>query len=68
MLVLERCLDSGTEVLLEGLKKNVFAGEEDESGEVKMRLAGMLPGLARWSALALNGLPNELVDVCPFPL
>ena len=43
-------------------------GEEDESGEVKMRLAGMLPGLARWSALALNGLPNELVDVCPFPL
>lgn len=62
MLVLERCLDSGTETLLEGLRKNVFVGEEDESGEVKMRLAGMLPGLARWSALALNGLPNELVD------
>ena len=31
--------------------------------EVKIRLAGMLPGLARWSQLALNATPNELVDV-----
>ncbi|KAH7920033.1 hypothetical protein BV22DRAFT_1199197 [Leucogyrophana mollusca] len=50
-------------------------GDEDEDGhsqlhresarekeEVKVRLAGLLPGLARWSQLALNGLPNELVD------
>ncbi|THH21389.1 hypothetical protein EW146_g136 [Bondarzewia mesenterica] len=65
MLVLERCLDRGTAVLLDGLQKNVFAlegnaAEHDEA--VRLRLAGMLPGLARWSALALNGLPNELVD------
>ena len=31
--------------------------------EVKIRLAGMLPALARWSQLALNAMPNELVDV-----
>ncbi|KAJ7719451.1 hypothetical protein B0H16DRAFT_1795429 [Mycena metata] len=30
--------------------------------EVRIRLAGLLPGLARWSNLALNGVPNELVD------
>ena len=40
-------------------------GEEDEvvREEVKVRLAGVLPGLARWSQLALNAVPNELVDV-----
>ncbi|KAH7883130.1 Peroxin-3-domain-containing protein [Phlebopus sp. FC_14] len=30
--------------------------------EVRIRLAGLLPGLARWSQLALNSTPNELVD------
>ncbi|KAJ6471835.1 Peroxin-3-domain-containing protein [Mycena vitilis] len=42
----------------------VFAnGEGAEPGEeVRIRLAGLLPGLARWSSLALNGLPNELID------
>ncbi|KAH7918215.1 hypothetical protein BV22DRAFT_1051881 [Leucogyrophana mollusca] len=33
-----------------------------EKEEVKIRLASLLPGLVRWSQLALNGLPNELVD------
>jgi peroxin-3 len=28
-----------------------------------MRLADLLPGLARWSVLAMTGNPNELVDV-----
>jgi peroxin-3 len=37
-------------------------GEE----EFRIRLAGLLPGLTRWSELALNGLPNELVDVSFF--
>ena len=35
-------------------------------GEVeieKPRLANLLPGLARWSHLALNTVPNELVEV-----
>lgn len=84
LLVLERCLDRGTDVLLEGLRKNVFsssvstasapAGQDVAVGtdtgsapereeEPRMRLAGMLPGLARWSALAVNTVPNELVDV-----
>ena len=71
-VVLEVCLDRATEVLFEGLEKNVFgrdaAAADVEDGAVgveveRIRLAGLLPGLARWSQLALNGLPNELVDV-----
>jgi hypothetical protein len=65
--VLELCLDRTTEILFDGLRKNVFAESEkrvDETGQdMRLRLAGLLPGLARWSHLALNGLPNELVDV-----
>lgn len=71
-LVLEIALDRATDVLFDGLQKNVFIDSTslvDASGQepLKLRLAGLLPGLARWSHLALNGLPNELVDVCdPF--
>ncbi|KAI0049914.1 hypothetical protein FA95DRAFT_1488242 [Auriscalpium vulgare] len=63
-VVLERSLDRATEVLFDGLSKNVFVGEEQEGDAVRLRLASVLPGLARWTNLALNGLPNELVDVC----
>ncbi len=62
-LVLERALDRATSLLFDGLSENVFVGEEGEEGEVRLRTASVLPGLARWSSLALNGLPNELVDV-----
>ncbi|KAJ6507124.1 Peroxin-3 [Mycena vitilis] len=60
----EACLDRATEVLLSSVESAVFAnGEGAEPGEeVRIRLAGLLPGLARWSSLALNGLPNELID------
>ncbi|KAH9974162.1 Peroxin-3 [Lactifluus volemus] len=61
-LVLERALDRATSLLIDGLSQNVFVGDEREEGEVRLRTAGVLPGLARWSSLALNGLPNELVD------
>lgn len=63
--VLEVCLDTATETLFAGLEKNVFVPNEPEPGDdmLRIRLAGLLPGLARWSQLALNGLPNELVDV-----
>lgn len=67
--VLERALDRGTEVLFMGLEKNVFAPEvldgavDVDSVGARVRLAALLPALARWSAVALNGLPNELVDV-----
>ena len=64
-LVLERALDRATALLFDGLSQNVFVGEEGES-EVRLRTAGVLPGLARWSSLALNGMPNELVDVRTF--
>jgi len=68
--VLEVCLDRAMEVLFESLEKNVFSwadeGEREGQGahevEQRIRLAGLLPGLARWSQLALDGLPNELVD------
>lgn len=71
-VALEACLDRAVEVLFEGLEGNVFrrvAGEgaNEEGGEggeaERVRLAGLLPGLARWSQLAMEGLPNELVDV-----
>jgi hypothetical protein len=47
-----------------------LTGEEETKEEIKIRLAGLLPGLARWSQLALNAVPNELVDVslCLFGL
>lgn len=61
-LVLERALDRATTLLFDGLSQNVFVGEEGE-GEVQLRTAGVLPGLARWSSLALDAMPNELVDV-----
>jgi peroxin-3 len=65
--VLEVSLDQATETLFDGLHKNVFVesgNKVDESGqELRLRLAGLLPGLARWCHLALDGLPNELVDV-----
>ena len=35
----------------------------ENKDEIKIRLAGLLPGLTRWSQLALNATPNELVDV-----
>jgi len=58
--VLEVCLDNATGVLVSGLQRHVFGG--DESAEARERLAAMLPGLTRWCHLALEGLPNELVD------
>ena len=61
-------MDTATEVLFAGLEKNVFVPKEPAQGDdvLRIRLAGLLPGLARWSQLALNGLPNELVDVSFF--
>jgi peroxin-3 len=64
-LVLEHALDRATNLLFDGLSQNVFVGKEGEE-EVRLRAASVLPGLARWSSLALNGSPNELIDVRPF--
>ncbi|OJA20824.1 hypothetical protein AZE42_08965 [Rhizopogon vesiculosus] len=58
-------IDSSTTNVREGLSANDpidLTVEEEVREEVKVRLAGLLPGLARWSQLALNAVPNELVD------
>ncbi|KAI0672191.1 Peroxin-3 [Trametes maxima] len=65
--VLEACLDSAMDVLSRGVDKNVFGSHSEQEDvipgqEPRERLAAMLPGLARWCHLALEGLPNELVD------
>lgn len=69
--VLEVCLDRATDILFRGLEKNVFGTAQEDPNllpalgqEPRVRLASMLPGLARWCHLALEGLPNELIDVC----
>lgn len=58
-------VDSNTTNAPEGLSAtnpiDLTVGEETKE-EIKIRLAGLLPGLARWSQLALNAVPNELVD------
>lgn len=73
--VLDVCLDRATEVLFSSISPS--AGGEWEFGDPstadkgagastmneRVRLAALLPGLARWSQLALEGLPNVLVDV-----
>ena len=63
-------MDTATEILFAGLEKNVFMPNEPAPGDdvLRIRLAGLLPGLARWSQLTLNGLPNELVDVSFFSM
>jgi len=64
MVVLENCLDRAVEVLLNGLEKNVFVSSEAGEGEeARVRFASLLPGLSRWSSLALKSIPCELVDV-----
>lgn len=67
--VLEVCLDRATDVLFRGVEKHVFGSYQEQEDSIlsgqepRERLAAMLPGLARWCHLALEGLPNELVDV-----
>lgn len=65
--VLETCLDHATDVLFDGLRRTLFtdglSSVDAASGE-KVRLAGLLPGVARWCHSAVHGTPNELVEVC----
>jgi len=66
LIVLESCLDRATDILFKSIKDTIFVqggSSVDEGGTpIQLRLAGLLPGMARWSHLAFNGLPNELVD------
>lgn len=61
--VLEMCLDRATDILFSDLEDTVFEPSESPAEAVRIRLAELLPKLASWSESALNGLPNELVDV-----
>lgn len=70
--VLDASLEKATEILFDGLERNLFDSAEGQAepesalgltSERRVRLAGMLPGLARWCHLALHGFPNDLIDV-----
>ena len=70
--VLDASLEKATEILFDGLEKNLFDASEGPvepesalglTSERRVRLAGMLPGLACWCHLALHGFPNDLIDV-----
>ncbi|GJE93441.1 peroxin-3 domain-containing protein [Phanerochaete sordida] len=73
--VLSACLDRATDVLLTGVEQNIFGNPspdaptgawEDPNAalgqEPRVRLANMLPPLARWCRVALEASPNELID------
>lgn len=66
-VVLRVCLDRGADVLIRGLREEVYWGEQDDSVDQPekgtVRLAAVLPAVARWSHLAVNGIPNELIEV-----
>ncbi|KAF8581206.1 hypothetical protein K439DRAFT_1636363 [Ramaria rubella] len=63
--VLETCLDHATVVMFDGLRRSLFTDgltSADAAGGEKVRLAGLLPGVARWSHSAVHGTPNELIE------
>ena len=66
-IVLESCLDRATEMLFKSIKDTIFVEDgssvDGDGAPLQLRLASLLPGMARWSHSAFNGLPNELVDV-----
>jgi len=66
-IVLESCLDRATDILFKFIKDTIFvqggSNVDENVAPPQLRLASLLPGMARWSHLAFNGLPNELVDV-----
>ena len=66
-IVLESCLDRATDILFKSIKDTIFvrggSSVNENGAPPQLRLASLLPGMARWSHLAFNGLPNELVDV-----
>jgi peroxin-3 len=64
--VLQTCLDQAAQTLFAHLESKVFVDSASSQEDVRVRLAGLLPGLAGWSLEAMRGVPNELVDVSAF--
>jgi len=63
--VLQASLDEGFAVLNEYLRSDIFVQDfdhQDSTMAPTLRLADVLPGLARWSHMTIHGLPNELVE------
>ncbi|KAH7337403.1 Peroxin-3 [Rhizoctonia solani] len=65
-IALRKCLDLGTAAMKEGLIRSGEFGEpqsaDANSEGPKVKLAALLPGVARWTHLALNGVPNEIIE------
>jgi peroxin-3 len=78
-VVFAACVDRATKALLDSLREGIFheervvevfeggIGEGGGEGK-KVKLASVLPCIARWSHLAVNGNPNEVVEVRLFSL
>ncbi|KDN42029.1 hypothetical protein RSAG8_07074, partial [Rhizoctonia solani AG-8 WAC10335] len=65
-IALRKCLDFGTIAMKDGLIRSGEFGEITNTGadgeNAKVKLAALLPGVARWTHLALNGVPNEIIE------
>ncbi|KAF8688663.1 Peroxin-3, partial [Rhizoctonia solani] len=65
-IALRKCIDLGTIAMKDGLIRSGEFGEiantNPDSEGAKVKLAALLPGVARWTHLALNGVPNEIIE------
>ncbi|KAG8687553.1 peroxin [Ceratobasidium sp. 423] len=65
-IALRKCLDLGTIAMKDGLIRSGEFGEatntDPDNEGPKVKLAALLPGVARWTHLALNGVPNEIIE------
>lgn len=61
--VFEASLETSFSLFFSFLEKEVF-GVNATTGEPgkALRLVDVLPGMARWSRIAISGIPNELID------
>ncbi|KZT43283.1 hypothetical protein SISSUDRAFT_1014227 [Sistotremastrum suecicum HHB10207 ss-3] len=61
--VLRVSLDRAIAVLGDALRKEVFSNEGRDGEDVeKIKLASLLPGLARWCHSVVHALPSDLVE------
>lgn len=64
-VVFDKAMDTCLDIFQTDLEANLFGGPDVEGGEKKVKLASILPPVAKWSHLAVNGMPNELIEVGP---
>ena len=62
-IVFDKAMDCCTDLFTEELDQEVFGGPDVEGGEKRIKLAAVLPPVAKWSHLAVNAMPNELIEV-----